>query len=70
MTHSPSSIVWSIVGILLSGIVGAVAGRLLVSTLGLEGVFAALAAAVIAMVVATAVWLALTVALRKLGVVR
>jgi hypothetical protein len=64
------AIVWSVVGILISGAAGGFAGFWVSGTLGLTGVAAAIVAAVIGMVVATGVWIALTVGLRKLGLVR
>ena len=69
MKHTVGSIFWSILGILLSGIAGGYAGWALVAGLGLSGVAAALLAAVVGMVVATAVWLALTLLLRRIGLV-
>jgi len=69
-THTPSSIFWSILGIIASGLVGGIAGWFVVTSLGLDGVAAALLAAAIAMVVATGVWVAITVLLRSLGIVR
>jgi hypothetical protein len=70
MAHTVRSVAWSIAGIIASGIVGAVAGRELAIALGLDGLAAALVAATCAMVVATAVWIALTVVLRRIGLVR
>jgi hypothetical protein len=63
-------IVWSVIGILISGAAGGLAGWWVIGTLGVGGAAGAIIAAVIAMVVATGVWLALTVGLRKLGLVR
>jgi hypothetical protein len=69
--HTPSSIFWSILGIVASGLVGGIAGWFVITSLGWEGsVTGALVAAAIAMVVATGVWIAITVALRSLGIVR
>jgi hypothetical protein len=68
--HTPSSIVWSILGIILSGLVGGIAGWFVITSLGWDGVSGALVAAAIAMVVATGVWVAITVLLRSLGIVR
>lgn len=70
MAHTPSSIVFSIVGILVSGLCGGVAGWALVQLFGLSGVPAALVAAVVGMVVATGTWVGITVLLRALGMVR
>jgi hypothetical protein len=69
MKHTVRGIVWSVVGILVSGIAGGYVGYSLVSALSLSGVAAALVAAVVGMVVATAVWLGLTVLLRRVGLV-
>jgi hypothetical protein len=69
--HTPSSIIWSIVGIIASGLVGGIAGWFVITSLGWDGtVLGALVAAAIAMVVATGVWIAITVTLRTLGIVR
>lgn len=70
MAHTPSSILYSIIGILLSGLAGGIAGWSIIGALGWSGVGGALAAAVIGMVVATAVWVALTVLARKAGLAR
>ena len=69
-THTPSSIFWSILGIIVSGLVGGIAGWFVVTSVGLGGVAGALLAAAIAMVVATGVWVVMTVLLRSLGIVR
>ncbi|MEO6565474.1 MAG: hypothetical protein ABIO63_05520 [Casimicrobiaceae bacterium] len=68
--NTPRSIFFSIVGILLAGGCGGLAGWTVVSLLGVTGVAAALVAAVTAMFVATGVWVALTVALDKAGLLR
>jgi hypothetical protein len=70
MSHTLRSIFWSILGIVASGLVGGIAGWFAIASLGWSGVTGALVAAVIAMVVATGVWIAITVALRSLGIVR
>ena len=70
MAHTLRSTLWSIAGILVCGIAGAYCGWWLVAALGLSGVFAALVGAVAGMVVATATWVGLTSALRKLGVLQ
>jgi hypothetical protein len=67
MAHPLRSVLWSIAGILLCGLTGALCGWGLVTVLGLSGVPAALLGAIIGMVVATAAWVGLTYALRKLG---
>lgn len=63
-------IFWSVVGILISGGIGGAAGWWITGRLGVGGAFGAVVAVVTAMVVATGVWIALTVALRRLGLVR
>jgi hypothetical protein len=63
------SIAWSVAGILVCGIAGALCGWWLVGALRLSGVFAALVGTIVGMVVATAAWVAITVVLRKLGVI-
>lgn len=63
-------ILWSVVGILIAGAAGGVAGWWLIGVLGIGGPGGALVAAVAGMVVATAVWVAITVTLRRLGMVR
>ena len=68
--NTPRSIFFSIVGILIAGGCGGVAGWSLVTALGLAGVIGALVAAAIGMVVATGVWVALTVLLEKMGMLR
>jgi hypothetical protein len=70
MPHTPRSIFWSILGILVSGLAGGIAGWSVVTSLGWAGVGGALVAAAVGMVVATGVWVAITVALRSLGIVR
>jgi len=69
-SNTPGSIFWSIVGILVSGIAGGVCGWGLTAALGLSGVPAAIVGAIVGMVVATGVWILLTVVLRKLGMLR
>jgi hypothetical protein len=64
------SIVFSILGILVSGIAGGLAGWSVITLLGFAGVGGALVAASLGMVVATAVWIGLTVLLRTLGFLR
>jgi hypothetical protein len=64
------AILWSVIGILVSGAAGGVAGWWIMGLLGLSGVAGALLAAIVGMVVATGAWVALTVSLRKLGLVR
>ena len=70
MANTPRSIFWSILGILVSGLAGGAAGWLVITSLGLDGVGGALLAAAIGMVVATGVFVAITVLLRSFGMVR
>ena len=70
MSNTLRSVAWSLAGILVSGVAGATAGWGLIAALGLTGVPGALLATVIAMLVATGVFVLITVALRKLGFVR
>lgn len=67
MANTLRSIVWSVIGILASGLAGGVAGWSFIAALDWSGVGAALVAAVIGMMVATGVWIVITVGLRKLG---
>lgn len=69
-TNTPRSIFFSIIGILVAGACGGVAGWGLTSLLDLAGVASALVAAATGMVVATGVWVGLTVALDKAGLLR
>jgi hypothetical protein len=64
------SIVWSVVGILICGGLGGFAAWAIVSTLGWTGTAGALAASVIGMVIAVALWAGLTSLLRALGRIR
>lgn len=68
--HTLSGFLFSILGILVSGLAGGVAGWWMRGALGWDSVGGALVAVVVGMVVATAVWLGLTVLLRALGVLR
>jgi hypothetical protein len=70
MAHTLRSIAWSIAGILVSGLAGGIAGWFVITSLGWNGVGGALLAAAIGMVVATGVWVAITVLLRSFGSVR
>lgn len=65
-----ASIVGSIFGIVVCGVVGAVGGWQLVNGIGLAGVPAALAAALAGVVLAAALWVAGTALLRALGLIR
>ena len=68
--NTPRSIFFSILGILVAGGCGGFAGWALVAVFDLAGVTGALVAAVAGMVVATGVWVALTVTLDKAGLLR
>ena len=68
--NTPRSIFFSIVGILIAGGCGGVAGWMVVGMLDLAGVAGALVAAAVGMLVATSVWVALTVLLDKVGLLR
>ena len=70
MAHSARSILFSVLGILVSGVLGGLAGWAVIALLGLTGLGGALLAALVGMVVATGVWIGLTVLLRVLGFVR
>ena len=60
------SILSSVLGIIVCGGLGGVAAWAVVTLMGWDGTFAAIAAALIGMVVATASWTALTSLLRML----
>jgi hypothetical protein len=64
------SVVGSILGIAVCGVAGGYAAWMLVMALGAEGVFGAIAAAVIGMVLATALWAGGTSLLRAVGWIR
>jgi len=68
--NTPRSIFFSIVGILIAGGCGGFAGWVVVGMLGLGGVVGALVAAAVGMLVATSVWVTLTVLLEKAGMLR
>ena len=61
---------FSIIAILVCGVAGGFAAWLLVSNLGIDGVIGALAAAVIGMIVATALWAGASALLRAFGWIR
>ena len=65
-----SGILFSLLGILASGVCGGVAGWWLRGALGWDGVGGAFVAAIVGMVVATGVWIGITVLLRALGALR
>ena len=64
------SMLGSVLGILVCGVVGGVSAWSAVNALGFDGVFGALLAAVIGMVVATALWAGGSSLLRALGWIR
>jgi hypothetical protein len=68
--NTPRSVFFSIIGILFAGGCGGIAGWGVSSALALTGVTAALVAAGVGMVVATGTWVALTVLLDKVGLLR
>jgi hypothetical protein len=68
--HARGSIVGSILGIFVCGSAGAVAAWALVAALGQDGVVGAILAAVIGMIVATALWAVGTTLLRNWGWLR
>jgi hypothetical protein len=66
MLQARGSIIGSIVGILLCGIAGGFGAWMIVAMMGIDGVTGAFIAAVIGMVVATALWAGGTALLRAL----
>jgi len=70
MSNTPASILFSVLGIVASGLCGGLAGWSVISLLGWSGVGGALAAAVIGMVVATGAWIGLTSLLRALRLLK
>jgi hypothetical protein len=64
------AIVWSVVGILVCGGLGGFAAWVLVTSLGWAGTTGAIAAAVLGMVIAVALWAGVTSLLRAAGWVR
>ena len=70
MAQPRGSIFGSIIGILICGIAGGFAAWMLVSKLGIGGVAGALVAALIGMVVATALWAGGSWLLRTVGWLR
>jgi hypothetical protein len=64
------SVLGSILGILVCGVSGGVAAWTLVGAFGVQGIPGALIAAVIGMVVATALWTGGSTVLRVLGWIR
>ena len=68
--NQQGALLGSILGILVCGVAGGFAAWMLVAALGVDGVFGALAAAVIGMVVATVLWAGGSTLLRFLGWLR
>ena len=64
------SIVWSVIGIIICGGLGGFAAWAFVSTVGWVGTAGAIAAAIIGMVIAVALWAGLTSLLRAMGRIR
>jgi hypothetical protein len=64
------AVIGSILGIFVCGLAGGLAAWSAVSALGLDGVVGAIVAAVIGMVVATALWAGGSTLLRMLGLLR
>jgi hypothetical protein len=63
-------IIGSLLGVLICGVAGGLAAWMLVSLLGMTGVFGAIIAAIVGMMVATVLWVAGSALLRALGWVR
>ena len=63
-------IVWSVIGIVVCGGLGGFAAWAFVTAMGWSGTPGALAAAVVGMVVAVALWTGVTVLMRSLGRLR
>jgi len=71
MPKSPrGSIFVSVIGILFCGVAGGYSAWMLVSNLGIDGVIGAFIAAVVGMIVATALWAGGAALLRALGLMR
>ncbi len=70
MAFISQSTFWSIAGIFVSGLCGGVAGWAAVTLADWSGTGAAIAAAAIGMLVATATWIGITVLLRAMKVIR
>jgi len=64
------AIVWNIIGILLCGCLGGFSAWAIVTGMGWEGAFGAVAATIIGMGLAVALWTGLTAFLRALGWIR
>jgi hypothetical protein len=70
LSYSRGSVVGSILGIIVCGVIGGFAAWMLVASLGAGGVIGALMAAAIGMVAATALWVGGSSLLRALGWLR
>lgn len=71
MTQPPrGSLFVSVIGILICGVAGGFSAWMLVSNLGIDGVIGAFIAAMIGMIVATALWAGGSALLRALGLMR
>jgi len=71
MSQPPrGSIFVSIIGILICGVAGGFSAWMLVSKVGIDGVVGAFIAAIIGMIVATALWAGGAALLRALGWIR
>jgi hypothetical protein len=64
------SIVYSVIGILICGMLGGIAAWALVAALGLDGVTGSIVSAVVGMAAAFVLWVATTSLLRALGWIR
>ena len=64
------AIVWNVIGIVLCGGLGGFAAWAFVTGMGWVGTPGAIAAAIIGMVVAVALWAGVTTLLRALGAIR
>jgi hypothetical protein len=69
-TSERGAVIGSILGIFVCGVAGGLAAWSMVSALDLDGVLGAILAAVIGMVVATALWAGGSTLLRALGLLR
>lgn len=69
-TIQRGAVIGSILGIFVCGLAGGLAAWSAVSAMGLDGVVGAIVAAVIGMVVATALWAGGSTLLRMLGLLR
>ncbi|HET7096341.1 MAG TPA: hypothetical protein VFJ68_03065 [Casimicrobiaceae bacterium] len=71
MTQPPrGSLFVSVIGILICGVAGGFSAWMLVSNLGIDDVIGAFIAAMIGMIVATALWAGGSALLRALGLMR